>query len=142
MALLGIFLIPTSMSALRGLTHVLTCRAEIDTTVSVARATDDTNVLLSADSITADEEDAALCDGLEVELQLASSDDDEADIVIEIVNRTDVDWQGSIELAFSGTDVPVAIGEIGAGETARDTVTLAIDPDRTYEITGTLLIGP
>ncbi|MDZ7673639.1 MAG: hypothetical protein U5K30_01005 [Acidimicrobiales bacterium] len=141
-SLLGIFLIPVFTSALRGLTHVLTCTAEIDTTVSVDRAADDANVLLSADSITADEGDTSLCGGIEIDLQLTSSDEDRAEILIEIANTTDVDWQGSVELAFSGTDVPVAIGEIGAGETATDTVTLEIDADRTYEISGTLLLGP
>ena len=97
--------------------------------------------MLSADTITADDEDG-LCGGLSVDLQLASTTDAAADVVVEIVNDTDVDWQGSVELEFSGISVPVAIGDITAGETATDTITLSIEPDRTYEISGTLLIGP
>lgn len=77
-----------------------------------------------------------------MDLQLASTTDDEAVVAIEILNDTDVDWQGSVELEFSGIAVPVAIGAIDAGGAATDTVTLAIEPGRTYEISGTLLIGP
>ena len=139
--LLGIFLIPVANSTLRGLTHVLTCEAAVDATLQIDNTVGDDSVLLSADTITADDEDG-LCGGLSVDLQLASTTDAAADVVVEIVNDTDVDWQGSVELEFSGISVPVAIGDITAGETATDTITLSIEPDRTYEISGTLLIGP
>lgn len=139
--LLGIFLIPVATSSLRGLTHVLTCEASVDATVEIDGTAGDDTVLLSADTITVDE-DGGLCGGLDVDLQLASATDDEAVVAIEVTNRTDVDWQGSVELELSGTAVPVAIGAIDAGETAIDRVTLAIEPGRSYEISGTLLIGP
>lgn len=139
--LLGIFLIPLATSSLRGLTHVLTCEARVDATLAIDNTADDDTVLLSADTITAEDDDG-LCGGLDVDLQLASTTDDEAVVAIEILNDTDVDWQGSVELEFSGIAVPVAIGAIDAGGTATDTVTLAIEPGRTYEISGTLLIGP
>lgn len=139
--LLAIFLIPVANSTLRGLTHVLTCEAAVDATLQIDNTVGDDNVLLSADTITAEDEDG-LCGGLTVDLQLASTTEDAADVVVEIVNDTDVDWQGSVELEFSGISVPVAIGDIAAGETASDTITLSIEPDRTYEISGTLLIGP
>lgn len=140
-SLLGIFLIPLATSTLRGLTHVLTCEAAVDASLQIDNTVDDESVLLSADTITADDDDG-LCGGLTVDLQLASATDDEATVLVEIANDSDVDWQGSVELEFSGTGVPVAIGAIGAGETAADTVTLRIEPDRTYEISGKLLIGP
>ena len=139
--LLGIFLIPLATSSLRGLSHVLTCEAEVEATLIIDNTVDDDAVLLSADSITADDE-AGLCDGLIVDLQLASTTAEQATVAISISNDTDTDWQGSIELAFTGIDVPVAIGAIDAGETATDTVALAIEPGRDYEIRGTLLIGP
>lgn len=139
--LLGIFLIPVASSTLRGLTHVLTCEAAVDATLQIDNTVGDDSVLLSADTITADDEEG-LCGGLTVDLQLASTTEDAADVVVEIVNDTDVDWQGSVELEFSGISVPVAIGDVAAGETATDTITLNIEPDRTYEISGTLLIGP
>lgn len=139
--LLGIFLIPLATSSLRGLTHVLTCEARVDATLAIDNTADDDTVLLSADTITAEDDDG-LCGGLDVDLQLASTTDDEAVVAIEILNDTDVDWQGSVELEFSGIAVPVAIGAIDAGGAATDTVTLAIEPGRTYEISGTLLIGP
>ena len=139
--LLAIFLIPLATSTLRGLTHVLTCEAEVEATLIIDSTVDDDAVLLSADTITAEDE-AGLCDGLIVDLQLASTTAEEATVAIEITNRSDTDWQGSVELAFSGIDVPVAIGSIDAGDTATDTVDLAIEPGRDYEIRGTLLIGP
>ncbi len=139
--LLGIFLIPVATSSLRGLPHVLTCQARVDATLEIASTTADDTVLLSADTITAGE-DEGLCGGLDVDLQLASTTEDEAVVVIEITNRTDVDWQGSVALEFSGTSIPVPIGAIDAGATTTDTVTLRIEPGRSYEIRGTLLVGP
>lgn len=140
-SLLGIFLIPISLSSLRGLSHVLTCEAEVEATLIVDSDGGDDSVLLSADTITADEPDG-LCGGLDVDLQLASSSADEADVVLSITNRTDSDWQGSVDLDFAGTAIPVTIGSIDAGETATDTVTFALEPGRDYEIRGTLLLGP
>ncbi len=140
-ALLGIFLIPLATSSLRGLTHLLTCEATVDATLEIDNTAVDDTVLLSADTITADA-DEGLCGGLRVDLRLASTTVDEAVVAIEIANDTETDWQGSVELEFSGTDVPVAIGAIDAGETAGDTVTLSIEPGQTYEIRGTLRIGP
>jgi hypothetical protein len=140
-ALLGIFLIPVANSSLRGLTHVLTCEATIDATLQIDNTVGDDSVLLSADTITPDEDDG-LCGGLTVDLQLAGATDDEANVVVEITNETDVDWQGTIELDFTGTSVPVTVGSIDAGETATDTVTFQLEPGQDYEISGTLLIGP
>lgn len=144
--LLGIFLIPLTTSSLRGLSHVLTCRDEIPATVVVDSAGDDDTVLLSADSVTADDQASAevgSCDGIFVDLQLAPTDSaDEAGVVVTVANRSDADWQGTIALDLSGSEVPVAIGTIEAGQVASDTVTLSVDADRSYEITATLLIGP
>ncbi len=139
--LLGIFLIPLATSSLRGLTHVLTCEADVEATLVIDNSVDDDAVLLSADTITADEA-VGLCDGLVVDLQLASTSDDEAIVAIAVTNNSDDDWQGSIELEFSGVAVPVAIGAIDAGQTSTDTVSLTIESGRDYEISGTLLIGP
>lgn len=141
-ALFGVFLIPLTTSSLRGLTHVLTCSEAVDATLVIDTTTSDDPVLGSADVVTVDEP-VGLCGGLDVDLQLASPPGaDEAEVEVTVTNGTDTDWQGSIELEFSGVEVPVAIGAIDAGGTATDTVTLAVEPDRSYEISGTLLIGP
>lgn len=140
--LLGVFLIPLTMSSLRGLPHLLACEAEIDATLRIAASSDDDAVLLSADEITADEAPVSLCDGLEVDLRLASTDDDRAEVTVTISNRSERTWDGSLQLRLGDTPLPVQIGRVGSGATAVDTVALSIDPDRDYEITGALLVGP
>lgn len=140
--LLGIFLIPLTVSSMRGLPHLLACEAEIDATLRIAAANDDDAVLLSADEITSGDAPVTLCDGLAVDLQLASTTDDEARVSVTIANRSDRTWDGSVDLRLGDTAVPVRIGRVAPGETAVDTIALSIDPDRDYEITGTLLLGP
>ena len=120
---------------------MLTCEAAVDATLVVDGDGADDSVLLSADTITAGEPEG-LCGGLDVDLQLASTSPDEADVVVAITNRTDTDWQGSVQLDFDGTTIPVTIGGIDAGETATDTVTFTLEPGRDYQIEGTLLLGP
>lgn len=141
--LLGIFLIPFATSTLRGLTHVLSCTDEVSATLSVD-TTDDTNtVLLGADTVTREEAaDPTLCGGLVVDLQISSSTTQRAEVEIRVTNETDVDWKGTLELQLGGTAIPVSIGRIDRGTTETDTVTLRVAPGRSYEISGTLLVGP
>ncbi len=140
--LLGIFLIPLTTSSLRGLTHLLSCTDEVPAVLSVD-TTDGTNtVLLGADSTTREEADSTLCDGLDVTLQLSSATAQRADVEVQVTNGTETDWQGSMELRLASTVIPVSIGRIDAGATESDTVSLTVDAGRSYEITGTLLIGP
>lgn len=141
-ALLSIFLIPVSTSSLRGLTHVLTCEAVIEATLAIDTSTSDAAVLGSADTVTRGDETHELCDGLGASLELASTTDDRAELRLTIVNRSDTDWNGTIELQFGGTALPVSIGRVPARSTAEDSVTLRVEPGRTYEVSGTLLIGP
>ena len=140
--ILGIFLVPVTTSSLRGLNHVLSCRDEVQATLAVdTTAAGDSVVLGSADTVTR-EEPPALCGGLTVSLTLAEITEDRADVVVSIANDTDADWTGSVELRLGGTSVPVGIGSVDTGTTATDTVRLRVEPDRRYEISGTLLIGP
>ncbi len=141
--LLGILLIPLTTSSLRGLTHVLTCSDEIQATLSVDTTAIDDTVLLDADSVTrGDDTDPGLCGGLVVTMELASSTTERADVLVSVRNDTTVDWRGSIELRLDGTPIPISIGRITAGETETDTIELRVRPGRTYDIEGTLLIGP
>lgn len=140
--LLGIFLIPITTSSLRGLTHVLTCEDEVAATLSIDNsAPEDASVLLSADS-TERGEVQGLCGGLLVDLQLTTVQPEQAEVRVSIANQTDTDWQGTIQLRFGDAPVPVAIGSIPRGATATDHVELRVVPGKSYEITGTLLIGP
>lgn len=141
--LLGIFFIPFATSDLRGLTHVLTCRDAVSASLYVDSGEDEEpSVLLSADSTTREEVGLGLCGGLEVDLQLRSATGDRTEVFVAITNTTEHDWQGSVELRFDGTPVPVSIGSIDRGDTETDTVELRVRPGEDYEITGTLLIGP
>jgi hypothetical protein len=142
--LLGIFFIPFATSDLRGLTHVLTCTDAVSATLLVDDSADDDTspVLGSADTVTRDEIGLGLCGGLEVDLQLTAARDGRAQVLVAVTNATEHDWKGSIELRFDGTPVPVAIGSIARGDTEQDTVELRVKGGETYEISGTLLIGP
>lgn len=141
--LLGIFFIPFATSDLRGLSHVLTCTDAVSASLYVGGTDEgEGSVLLSADSTTREEVGLGLCGGLLADLQLRSARGDRADVFVAITNTTEHDWQGSVELKFDGTPVPVSIGSIASGATETDTVELRVKPGEDYEITGTLLIGP
>lgn len=140
--LLGIFFIPFATSDLRGLTHVLTCQDQVSASLYIDNATDEEQVLLSADSTSREQVDLGLCGGLEVELQIVRAADQRADVLVAITNTTEHDWQGSVELRFDSTPVPVSIGSIARGDTETDTVELHVEPGGDYEISGTLRIGP
>lgn len=141
--LLGIFFVPFAMSDLRGLSHVLTCDEAVTTSlfVQAAESAEET-ILLSADSTTVETAGLGLCDGLVVDLQLVAVDGDTADVLVDITNTSEFDWQGTIDIDFDGTPIQVAIGSIDAGATESDTVEFNVDAGRSYEITSTLLIGP
>jgi hypothetical protein len=140
--LLGLFLIPVTTSSLRGLTHVLTCRADIVATLSIDTSTDAAAVLGSADRVVRGAEEADSCDDVSVQLDLASTTGDRAELTLEVTNRSGFDRNGSVELQFSGVDIPINVGRIAARSTETEAVTLRVRPDRTYEVTGTLLLGP
>ena len=139
--LLGLFLIPVTTSSLRGLTHVLTCRADIDATLAIDTSTDAAAVLGSADRVTRGD-DEKQCEEVSVQLDLASTTGDRAELTLEITNRSGNDRNGSVELRFSGVDIPVTVGRIPARSTETESVTLRVRPDRSYQVTGTLLLGP
>ena len=141
--LLGIFFVPFATSDLRGLSHVLSCTDAVSASLYVDGGSDDQGAVLgSADSVTREEVGLGLCGGLEVDLQLQSTSGGRAEVLVAITNTTEHRWQGSVRLRFDATPVPVAIGSIGAGDTETDTVEVRIPEGRSYEITGTLLIGP
>jgi hypothetical protein len=141
--LLGIFFIPFATSDLRGLSHVLTCRDQVSASLYVDGGSGDQGpVLGSADSVSREEIGLGLCGGLEVDLELQSTREDRARVRVAITNTTEHRWQGSVKLGFDGTPVPVSIGSIASGATASDTVVVRIPEGRSYEITGTLMIGP
>jgi hypothetical protein len=144
--LLAVLLIPIGTSSLRGLTHILTCREASDAPFSVAVPEEGPPVILSSSVIERDADgrpdDREVCGGLVLDLRMGSRVEDETEVQVTIANHSDYGWRGSVQLDLDGTTIPIDIGGIAAGGTATDTVVLTLDPGRTYEIEGSLLVGP
>jgi hypothetical protein len=145
LALLAVlFLIPVATSSLRGLTHILTCTDEVGTSISISPGLEpgEPPTLLSAQSLVAGE-DPLICQALEVQLSIASFDEDTGDteLLVAVSNRSELDWRGTIQLSIAGTNVPIAVGRISAGDTVTSNPTVRTGTDQ-IEVDGQLLIGP
>jgi hypothetical protein len=138
--LLGTFLIPIGMSSLRGLTHLLTCQDEAEIPFTLIVPEDGAPVIVSSNVIERDAPEG-VCGGLVLDMGVGPSDPGRVQLRLPITNNTDYDWQGSVSLQLGDTAVPVDIGEIRAGETRSDTITVRVDPGE-LEVNGSLLIGP
>lgn len=144
--LLAVLLIPISTSSLRGLTHILTCKEEIATPFSVMVLEDGSPVVLSAASIRADADADPraneICGGLTLNLLMRSSVENRADVTLAIVNNSDYGWRGSVQLSLGDTLIPIHIGAVNAAATSEETFEIRLDRGKTYEIAGSLLVGP
>lgn len=141
LVLLGSFLIPVGTSSLRGLTHVLTCRDEAEIPFTLIVPEEGPPVIISARSLTR-ETAVGVCGGLVLDMGVGpGSTSGRVRLVLPITNNTRFDWQGTVSLKVGSTIVPVEIGEIRAGETEADTVSLRVQPGE-VEVNGSLLIGP
>jgi hypothetical protein len=144
--LLAVLLIPISTSSLRGLTHILTCRDEIDTPFSVMVLEDGPPVVLSAASIRPDgtgrPRPNEICGGLTLSILMRSRVQNRADVTLAIANNSDYGWRGSVQLRLGDTSIPIHIGAVNAATTSEETFEIRLDPGRTYEVAGSLLIGP
>ena len=136
--LLGVFLIPITVSSLRGLTHVLTCDQDVRTPFTVD--TGGGSSITSSARFTRGEP-TDLCGGLRLNMRVGPLGTDKVRVTLPITNESKYAWQGSVELKLGGTTVPVDIGEIKAGATETDTIDVKVGNDVT-EIEGSLLIGP
>ena len=131
------FLIPITVSSLRGLTHVLTCDADVRTPFTVSTGTATSSARFERGDPT------GLCGGLQLNMGVGQvqGDTGKVRLTLPITNTSKYTWKGSVELKVGGSSVPVDIGEIKAGETEVDSVDIKVDEDTT-EISGSLLIGP
>jgi hypothetical protein len=136
--LLGVFLIPITVSSLRGLTHVLTCDQDVRTPFTVDTGG---NASITSSARFTRGETAGLCGGLRLNMSVGPIGPEKVRVTLPITNESKYDWKGSVELKLGGTTVPIDIGKIDAGETATDTVDVKVAKDVT-EIEGSLLIGP
>lgn len=140
--MLACLLIPIGTSSLRGLTHILTCQEASATPFAVEVPAQGLPNITSSQVITRDNPTGELCGGLVLDIQMASREEERADMVFNITNNTEFGWRGSVRLKLGKTPIPIDIGEISAGETESDTVELRLDAGENYEIAGSLLIGP
>lgn len=144
-ALLGIFLIPLTVSSLRGLTHVLTCEEQVATQFTV-NLDSEVPLVLSSTSLASDES-GLLCGVLAIDVAATAVDDRQIEMTFVVSNQTSTQWNGTIALDLTDealTDtisLPIRIGSIGAGSTASENVSVRIR-EGTYEFSGTLLVGP
>lgn len=127
------------MSNLRGLTHVLTCDEEVRQPFTVV-VTGGVPEVLSSLRIARDTTEE-LCGGLRLEIKARPGAEGAVRLLLPITNNTDSLWRGTVTLEIGKTSIPIDIGEIPSGETARDSIELDLG-DGTTEVSGTLLIGP
>lgn len=144
--LLAVLLIPIGTSSLRGLTHILTCRDRSATPFSVDVPEDGPPTISSSTVIERDSSgnvvSKEICGGLTLDLEMGSRRENRADVRLVITNNSEFGWRGSVQLQLGDTPIPIDIGEIPAGGTATDDFVLRVESGRTYEIDGSLLIGP
>jgi hypothetical protein len=140
LGLIGCLLIPIATTSLRGLTHVLTCEEAAATPFSID-VTPQGPVSTGSSVITRDDT-GELCGGLRLDITVGSPTPNRASLKFSITNNTKYGWLGSVTLRLDGTDIPVDIGAIPSHQTSSDTVEVGLQQDKTYEIGGSLLIGP
>jgi hypothetical protein len=144
--LLGVLLIPIGTSSLRGLTHILSCQQEAAAPFSIEVPAEGPPSILSSTQFERNPDgtvpDASVCGGLTLDVSIGSDEEDRAEVVLAITNSSEFGWRGSVKLELDDIDIPIDIGEIGAGETASDGIELRLDEGSSYEIKGDLLIGP
>ncbi|MCA1840105.1 MAG: hypothetical protein ABR507_06735 [Actinomycetota bacterium] len=141
-ALMGAFLLPISVSGLRGLTHTLTCQDRVETPFTMVIHESGPPEVISSTRITRGQEEG-LCGGLLLDLR-AKGTRNNVKMKVLITNDTDSLWRGTVQLTLSGTAstaFPVRIGSIAPGKTASDTVNLKL-PTGSTEMSGSLLLGP
>jgi hypothetical protein len=144
--LLAVLLIPIGTSSLRGLTHILTCQEQSATPFSVTVLEDAPPMVLSAAAIRPGVDGSGttleLCGGLTLDVRMGTERQERAELTLAITNGSDFGWRGSVRLDLGGTAIPVDIGHVDPGETASETFEVRLDPGRTYEVAGSLLVGP
>ena len=138
---MGIFLIPIGQANLSGLTHVLTCRQEVEQPFTVIIPPKGQPELLSSLRISKEEGTSSLCGGLSVNPAVTTAGRGTIAMRLPIVNESGYLWRGTITLKLGGTSIPVGIGEIPAGEKRAETVDFDLEPG-TFELNGALSIGP
>lgn len=138
---MGIFLIPIQQANLGGLTHVLSCKEQVEQPFTVVIGGGGEPELLSSMQLTREADSGTLCGGLTVNPSVGSQGKSAITMSLPIENKSAYLWRGTITLRLGDTSIPIGIGEIPAGETRSETVELDLK-DGTFELNGSLSIGP
>jgi hypothetical protein len=143
---LAALLIPIGTSSLRGLTHILTCQEQAATPFSVEVPETGPPVVSSSWVLERDEHGTPLgedlCGGLHLDLAVGTATEERAEVTVTIENRSRFGWRGTVQLHLDDTTIPLDIGTVSAGSSATDSVELRVRAGRSYEIEGSLLVGP
>ncbi|MEA2507232.1 MAG: hypothetical protein QOH48_1850 [Actinomycetota bacterium] len=140
-ALLGAFLIPISMSSLRGLTHVLTCEQQARTPFSVSIPRQGPPLVATSSRLVRGQA-ATLCGGLTLNMGARVLSPTQIAMVLPIQNKTSFLWRGTVKLVLGKTSIPIDIGSVPAGSTRTAQVPFHVPSGSTDSIQGSLLIGP
>ena len=140
-ALLGAFLIPISMSSLRGLTHILTCEQEAKTPFSVFIPPHGPPLVATSSRLIRGQS-TTLCGGLTLNMAARVVSPTRIAMVLPLSNKSSYLWRGSVKLVLGKTSIPVDIGTVPAGATRTAEVPFDVSTGKTDHIAGSLLVGP
>ncbi|MEA2517045.1 MAG: hypothetical protein QOG16_883 [Actinomycetota bacterium] len=139
---MSVFIIPISQANLGGLTHVLTCKEQVEQPFTVVIPPDGGEPeMLSSLQITAEDTDTSLCGGLSVEPGVTLEGPGTMVMVVPIKNDSDFTWRGTVTLELDDTSIPVGIGEVPDHSTRTERVSFNLE-EGTFELNGALSIGP
>lgn len=142
LGLVAIFLIPIGQASLGGLTHLLSCKQEVEQPFTVVIPPNGEPELLSSLRISKEEgESGNLCGGLNVNPGVTTESPGTITMILPIENQSAFLWRGTVTLKLGTTSIPVGIGEIPAGETRSERVDFNLE-EGTFELNGALSIGP
>src|SRR5688500_15316989 len=108
--LMGIFMIPIGQANLGGLTHVLTCKQQIEQPFTVVIPPDGGEPeLLSSLRISREETETSLCGGLKVDPGVSTAGKGTIVMSLPITNESAYIWRGTVTLKLGETSIPVGI---------------------------------
>lgn len=140
LALFGSFLIPVAFSSLRGLTHTVSCEEQTETPFTL-RSSDNAPATVATSKVFVQGEPVALCGGLVLEMGVFPVGQDSVDVDLNVTNRSDSSWKGSVWLRAGRHRIPVDIGLLRPGATGREQVRVNVSGGAST-LEGTLFVGP
>ena len=138
--ILGIFLIPITLSSLSGLTHIITCTEPETTPFSITTDASGKSVIASSSVLTRGVE-PTVCGGLWLTISVRVTRPGFVMVTMPIRNTSGYAWRGTVRLSIGGASVPISIGEIRPRSTKISRIEVRMKPGRS-QLDGRLLVGP